>query len=64
MLDEPRRGKGFAVVNGVRWAQTDFVFLCDADIKGMTESSVFDLMILTCESDVLAGLSMRPPLHV
>lgn len=34
VIGEPRVGKGFAVTAGARAATTEWVFLCDADIRG------------------------------
>jgi len=62
VLQECRRGKGFAVVTGAKWASTDYVFMCDADIRGITESSVIDLMSALGERNPMGRLSiMRPP---
>lgn len=62
VLQECRRGKGFAVVKGAKWACTDYVFMCDADIRGITESSVFDLMSALGDRNPMGRLSiMRSP---
>jgi len=58
VLHESRCGKGFAVVTGAKWAQTDYLFLCDADIKGIAESSILSLMATIDDRDVLARLSI------
>jgi glycosyltransferase involved in cell wall biosynthesis len=61
VLHEPRRGKGFAVARAAAWASTDYLFLCDADIRGITESSVADLVATCRDGEVLARLSIRRP---
>ena len=43
VLREPRVGKGFAAIAGIRGASARRVFLCDADVEGLTRSAIEDL---------------------
>jgi glycosyltransferase involved in cell wall biosynthesis len=61
VLEEPRLGKGYAVARGVTWARTDDVFLCDADVSGITEAAFIELLATRHDEEVLARLSIRRP---
>ncbi len=40
VIAEPRIGKGYAVKSGLRGSSADYVFLCDADVRGLTHEKV------------------------
>ena len=40
VVHEPRVGKGFAAIAGIRAATAGRVFLCDADVDGLTGPSI------------------------
>jgi Glycosyl transferase family 2 len=46
VVTEPRTGKGFAAVTGIRSATSRRVFLCDADVRGLRQEMIADLFAL------------------
>ncbi len=42
VLHEPRVGKGFAVKRGLAAASSELVFVCDADIRGLSRDRVLE----------------------
>lgn len=50
VITESKIGKGFAVKTGLQCSTEDYVFVCDADVRGLTQQMVKELM-----SDVLHG---------
>jgi glycosyltransferase involved in cell wall biosynthesis len=51
LLEEPRAGKGFAVVAGLKSVRSERVFLCDADISGVTQGLLNELEQLAVSTD-------------
>lgn len=58
VLQEPRQGKGFAVIRGAHFATTDRVFLCDGDISGLTVTDIDRLVAASKPDRSLSRLSI------
>lgn len=64
VVTEARAGKGFALHRGIRESQTEWCFICDADITGLNRGLVDCLAASTPSSSVLARLALgREPQH-
>lgn len=62
VVSESRRGKGFSVMAGTRATSADWVFLCDADIRGLDSAMVERLLDARAPSTQVARLAIqRPP---
>jgi glycosyltransferase involved in cell wall biosynthesis len=55
IVTEPRLGKGFAVLSGLRRCQSRYVMLCDADITGLSPDVLLSLRELVMKSDSPLG---------
>lgn len=55
ILNEPRLGKGFAVISGLKRCESHHVMLCDADIVGLNPEALMTLRDLTIKSGSPVG---------
>ena len=62
VVEEPRIGKGYAVQRGLRAASAELVFVCDADVEGLSREKVVAAVrrVATGQAD-LCRLAMRRP---
>lgn len=64
VLKEPRVGKGYAVKHGLAEAHSEHVFVCDADIRGLTPDRVLEAVDrVTSGSAQLCRLAMSRPVE-
>lgn len=62
IVEEPRIGKGAAVLRGLRSAASETVFVCDADIRGLTRDKVVAAVGVVARREAdLCRLAMRRP---
>lgn len=55
IVREPRLGKGFAVLSGLKLCRSRYVMLCDADINGLSPDMLLSLRELVIKSDSPLG---------
>lgn len=63
VVSQTRRGKGFAVRAAAEYATTDWLFLCDADIAGLTPDMILELLSLATPGYPVARLALGRPPH-
>jgi glycosyltransferase involved in cell wall biosynthesis len=64
VLEEPRVGKGYAVKRGLAEARSEHVFVCDADIRGLTRDRVLEAVERVASGSAqLCRLAMSRPVE-